>query len=336
MERVDYERLIIRELLDSYERDELNIRPWYQRRSVWTRPHRAYLVNTLLENKPIPSIYVRHYIDIETEKSIREVVDGQQRIRCILEYVNNLFAARHPNHRNRVRYDQLSPSERRSFLNTSISIGYLVEADDSDVIEIFGRLNSVAKTLNAQEKRNARFGGEVKQFTLSEASKHVQLWRDLGIFSANDIARMVEVEFISELAMNMIDGLSGHNAVRINRFYQMYNEDFPQRDDLEMRFETLFGKIAEVERNAINGTIFSRIPLFFTLCFVLDSIRGDITKSRLDQGLYEIDEIYNAEIPITDRESDDADFIMACTATTQGMRQRQIRDSYVREKLGLV
>lgn len=336
MERVDYERIIIRELLDAYERNELNIHPWYQRRSVWTRPHKAYLVNTLLEKKPIPSIYVRHYIDIETEKSIREIVDGQQRILSILNYVDNQFAARHPNHRNRVRYEQLSPSERRSFLNISISIGYLIEADDSDVIEIFGRLNSVAKTLNDQEKRNARFGGEVKQFTLREASKRVQLWRNLGIFSATNIARMLEVEFISELAMNMTDGLSGHNEARINRYYQMYDDDFPHRDDLEMRFETVFVKITEVERSAINDTIFSRIPLFFTLCFVLDTIRGDITKSRLEQGLYGIDEIYNTDIPLTEREQDDADFIVACTATTQGMNQRRVRDSYVREKLGLV
>lgn len=336
MERVDYERMVIRALLDLFEGGELNVNPWYQRRSVWTRPQKAYLINSLLEHKPIPSIYVRHYIDIETEKSIREVVDGQQRIRCVLEYVNGKFAARHPNHNNRVTYENLSARERRDFLMTSISIGYLIEADDSDVIEIFGRLNSVAKTLNTQEKRNARFSGEMKQFGLKEAAKRVQLWRDLGVFTANNIARMLEVEFISELTINMLQGLPDHSATTIDRFYGEFDDNFPQQDDLRARMETLFVKIAELEHSTIKDTIFSRSPLFFTLCVVLDSIHAEITKSRLEQSLYRIDEIYNADIPFSDREQVDAEFIMACTASTQRIKQREIRDRYVREKLGLV
>ena len=88
MERVDYESLIVQEILSAHERDELDINPWYQRRAVWTRPQKGYLINSIHEKKPVPSIYIRHRIDLESEKSLKEVVDGQQRIRCILEYRN--------------------------------------------------------------------------------------------------------------------------------------------------------------------------------------------------------------------------------------------------------
>lgn len=335
MKRVDYDKLVIRELLDTYNRGELNINPWYQRRSVWTRPQKAYLVNSVLEQKPIPSLYIRHYLNIDDEKSIKEVVDGQQRIRSILEYVKDEYAARHPAHRNRVKYSELSANERRDFLMTNLSIGYLIEADDADVIEIFGRLNSVAKTLNDQERRNAKYSGEVKQFCLKEATKRVVLWRELGIFSANDIARMVEVEFVSELAINMLDGLKDHSAKTINDFYALYDDSFEKQEELRRRFEQVFAKVASIAPTSIKDTIFSRVPLFFTLCVVLDSVRCAIENSRLEQGLFDVDRIYNRDEPLSERERSEADFILACTASTQRIRQRQIRDNYIRGKLNL-
>src|SRR5437764_4765524 len=126
MERVDYESLIIQELLSASERQELNISPWYQRRAVWTTPQKAYLVNTIHERKPVPSIYIRHTIDLESERSIKEVVDGQQRIRCVLEYRTGGFSARHPGHPKPVKYEQLTKNERIAFLQTALSVGYLV------------------------------------------------------------------------------------------------------------------------------------------------------------------------------------------------------------------
>ncbi len=335
MERVDYQKLTIRELLTSYDSKELNITPWYQRRSVWTRPQKAYLINTLLENKPVPTLYIRHYLDIETEKSIKEVVDGQQRIRSILEYRAGEFNARHPAHKTRVKYDGLSRTERTDFLLTSLSVGYLIGADDTDVIEIFGRLNSVAKTLNAEEKRCAKYSGEVKQFSLRVASKHVELWRSLGIFTATDISRMTEVEFVSELARNMKNGLSAHSSRALDYFYRDFDEEFTEQNEFEDRMEKVFSKIAEMNPSAIKDTIFSRIPPFFSLFVVLDSISADIGKSNLEASLYGIDRSFNSGIPITERSKEDADFYIACTSTTQGIKSRTIRDAYLRSKLGI-
>jgi len=79
MDRVDYERLVIQEIISLHRGDDLNINPWYQRRSVWTNPQKAYLINTIFENKPVPSLYIRFSIDLIKEKSVREVVDGSGR-----------------------------------------------------------------------------------------------------------------------------------------------------------------------------------------------------------------------------------------------------------------
>ena len=41
MERVDFESIIIQDLIGYYEREELNITPWYQRRSVWSQAQKS-------------------------------------------------------------------------------------------------------------------------------------------------------------------------------------------------------------------------------------------------------------------------------------------------------
>lgn len=333
MERVDYEKVVIKEMLNSYDSKELNIRPWYQRRSVWTRPQKAYLINSLFEQKPVPSLYIRHFLDIETEKSMKEVVDGQQRIRAIIEYRDGEFRARHPNHKNRVKYSDLPGTERKDFLMTSISVGYLIGADDSDVIDIFGRLNSVAKTLNAQEKRCAKYSGEVKQFALRIGTKHVELWRSLGIFSANAISRMIELQFISDLAFNMKNGLSTYSSSALDKFYRDHDEEFPEQYEFEERMEKVFSRIAEINPTAIKDTIFYRVPLLFSLVIVLDSIDANIGKSKLEEALTNIDSIYYSDIPVSERDKDDAEFYIACTSTTQNIKSRRVRDTYIKNEL---
>jgi Protein of unknown function DUF262 len=143
MERVDYESLIIADLLRFHADGTLDINPWYQRRSVWSEPQRAYLINTVFERKPVPTVYIRQIIDLEREKGIKEVVDGQQRLRSIIDFRQDEFAARHPNHAKKVFFSAMAKREQAHFLETKLSVGYLIGAEDSDVIEIFGRINSI-------------------------------------------------------------------------------------------------------------------------------------------------------------------------------------------------
>jgi hypothetical protein len=217
-------------------RDELNLRPWYQRRIVWTPQQQSYLINTIHEQKPIPSIYIRHSIDVGSSRSIREVVDGQQRLFAVLEYTRDKFAARQPNYERPIKFGQLSSKERHQFLTTGLSVGLLLGADDSDVIEIFGRINSVSKKLTPPEKRNANFSGEFKQFCVRQASSRVDFWRNNNIFAALQIARMVEMQFVSELVLNMLDGLQDYSPKRIDDFYGKNDEKFSKEPDIRLDF----------------------------------------------------------------------------------------------------
>ena len=331
MDRVEYQPLLVQDMINLSDAGELNVSPWYQRRSTWTTPQKAYLINTLLGQKPIPAIYIRYSLDLDEGKTIREVVDGQQRTRAILDYCMDKYAARHPEEKNRKTFSQLSTNQRRGLLLTSLPVGYLLGATDEDVIDIFGRINSVSKTLNAQEKRNSRFSGEFKQFCLNQAASRVNLWRGLNLFSANDISRMLEVQFISDLALNLLVGLSDFRPNDIDAIYDKFDEDFPDREQIAHRFDRVFDFIASLDVIAIKDTVFSRQPIFFSLLIVLDSL-GTFNRQGVENGIYEMD----ARMQQDEENQDEKDlqFMRASLATTQRINQRKTRDAYIRRFLG--
>lgn len=334
MERVDYESMLVGDLVNAHERAELNVSPWYQRRSVWTTAHKAYLVNSIFTQMPVPTIYLRHTLDLEREVSVKEVVDGQQRCRSIIEFREDRFAARHPEHARRVYYRDLTSTQRQRFLMSKLPVAQLIGADDADVIEIFGRLNAVSKTLNAQEKRAAQYSGEFHQFCLKQSVEHLALWRDRNIFSATEISRMQEVQFVADLTLSMLRGITDFSAVRITQAYKQWDEDFPDRTEQEARFERVFEHIAAVKPESFRDSIFSRSPVFYSLVVVLDSTTRLPSAKETEDRLAEIDARFNDSRPPADRPREDLEFVAACTSSTQRIRQRAVRDTYLRGFFG--
>lgn len=330
MDRVDYQSLVIQDILNLESKGELHLTPWYQRRSVWTTSQQSYLINTVFEKKPIPSIYIRHSLDLERGISIKEVVDGQQRTQAIISYCNDLFSARHPNYKKLIKFSQLTKTEKQSFLLTAISVGYLLGATDADVIDIFARINSVSKTLNVQEKRNALFSGEFKQFCVTQSVTRTDLWKEYKIFSGTDIARMVEVQFMSDIIINLMEGLTDFSQGKITAYYKKYEDNFFDMDNIQKRIEKIFDFILSLNPNSIKQTIFSRQPLFFSLVLALDQIQPNLSqKNKVEKGLTEIDNRFETDKVLADRPKEDVAFYNACSASTQRLANRKTRHNYI-------
>lgn len=325
MDRVEYQPLIVQDLVNLEKAGELNLRPWYQRRSTWSSTQQSYLINTLFERKPIPALYVRHSLDLDKGKSIREVVDGQQRSRSIIDYCAGKFSARHPDHVKKVKFTELTKPERERFLLTALPAGNLLGASDADVIDIFARINSVAKTLNAQEKRNALYSGEFKQFAVNEAVRRTEFWRQNEIFSDTEISRMAEVQFISDLTLNLLNGLSDFTPARLNALYERYDEEFVEAEKTKNRIDRVFSLLADLDADTLSSTIFSRQPIFFSLFIVLDST-SSLTSKKISKGILEIDNRFYDE---TDQMA--VEFVKASSASTQRIAQRRVRDKYIRK-----
>jgi len=46
-------------------------------------------MDTIIRGKPIPKVFIRQKLNAITRVSIREVVDGQQRLKTILSYMKD-------------------------------------------------------------------------------------------------------------------------------------------------------------------------------------------------------------------------------------------------------
>jgi hypothetical protein len=77
-------------VLDFYEwdkRDGLYLQPKFQRRPSWTEQARSYLIDTILKELPVPKLFLREITNLKNKTTIREVVDGQQRLRAVLDFI---------------------------------------------------------------------------------------------------------------------------------------------------------------------------------------------------------------------------------------------------------
>ena len=158
----------------------------------------------------------------------------------------------------------------------------------------------------------------------------MELWRTYNIFTANDIARMNEVQFISDLALNLLEGLSDFRPARLRDVYRKFDTNFPRQAEVSQRMGRLFDFIANIEPSMFRDSIFSRQPIFFSLLLVMDSMEK-LDVQKVVKSLDEIDARFHQDSE--NQTKDGQEFVSASTATTQRITQRQIRDGYIRRFL---
>jgi hypothetical protein len=223
---------------------QLTLSPAFQRRSVWNPSQKSFLLDTVVRGLPIPIVFIRDSINLDTRQSLREMVDGQQRIRTLLAFIepsslpdfdqsrdaftlrkvhNAEFAGR--------TFDRLPEAVRRNILSYEMSTHVLpLNFEDRDVLQVFARMNSTGLKLNQQELRNAQFAGEFKTWSYDLATEQLDRWRTWRVFTEDQVARMKEVETVSDLLMNMQLGLRGKTQARIDGFYAEFDDEWPGAD----------------------------------------------------------------------------------------------------------
>lgn len=245
---------------------ELVTTPKFQRRAVWSPSSKSYLVDTVVKDLPVPIVILRKVFDSKTYREKREVVDGQQRLRTLLGFVDSNLLPDYDEARDHFkirkihnaelagkRFADLTDDLKLAILNYEFSVHTLPSGTtDREVLEIFSRLNSTGVGLKDQELRNAKFTGAFKSLVYDIGLENLERWRTWGVFNENEIARMDEAEMTSDVIMLMIRGLDGKKQWAINKFYEEHDEAF---EPAEVVYER-FGKVME----RIETTIGSLIP----------------------------------------------------------------------------
>jgi hypothetical protein len=162
----------------------INLRPEYQRRSVWDIPKRSLFIESLLLNIPIPPIFL-----FEHALSRYEVMDGQQRLNAITDFYENGFPLRgleRWHELNGFRYRDLPENLQRGLDRRRISATVLLAESTkkkdftrNDIRKlVFERLNTGGQTLNAQELRNCLYAGPLNDLLVQIASNELftEIW----------------------------------------------------------------------------------------------------------------------------------------------------------------
>lgn len=196
----------ISELRDWNNAKKLEIRPDFQRKEVWSRAAKLMLIDTIIKNIPMPKIYLETKVD--DESTYRIVIDGQQRITAILEYLEGIIAlpADYEDEKWAGKlFKELEQEEKSKFLNYLLDINNLVNPTEQEVRDLYSRVNKYTVQLNKQELRKCDYPGDY--IDLAEKMVQLPFFDDARVFTASMTRRMNDVEYVEELLAISIEGM---------------------------------------------------------------------------------------------------------------------------------
>jgi Protein of unknown function DUF262 len=249
----------------TFDAGDLVIKPPFQRNPVWSLRQQSSLIDTILLEYPIPEIYMQELTDSGGGQK-HVLVDGQQRIRTVLAFVAGEFELEEESPAwAGLSFEDLGAPDRKKVFEYNFVVRLLPEMPDEEVRTIFQRLNRNTTVLNAQELRHATYWGPF--IKLMEDISDLEFWSDAGLFSANDRRRMLDVEFISELAVAVLNGLQNKKK-QLEEFYQQYETSFEDAEKLRSLFLQVLGEIGQILPN-IAKTRWRKKSDFYTLFVTL-------------------------------------------------------------------
>lgn len=166
--RTKVEKETIESVYNNYCNHEYMINRRYQRKLVWQTREKQALVDTILNNYPLPQFLFAEVTVKETRRT--EIIDGLQRMSAIVGYIENEYAcadkyfdlsvisegkARVERGILQQKEPRLDANICRKFLQYALGITTYESNDESEIEEVFRRINSTGQKLSAQDLRQA-------------------------------------------------------------------------------------------------------------------------------------------------------------------------------------
>lgn len=199
----------VRELISLFLEGRLNLEPGFQRQSVWSVNDRKKLILSILQNYPVPSVFL--YKSIDSRGRLKyDVLDGKQRIESILMFAG---VGRFKRHRFEIKA-AIEESEENDYWDWKSMqkhghehriTGYSIQTVEvsgglSDMIDLFVRINSTGKRLTGQEKRHAKYyHSKFLKVAGQLGHRYLRFFLENRIMTHGQTARMKHVELICEL-----------------------------------------------------------------------------------------------------------------------------------------
>lgn len=180
----DRNDFFLRHVVDLIEGSKwANLKPEYQRRLRWDNKKKSKLIESFIMNVPVPPVFL-----YEEGIGQFEVMDGQQRLNAIVEFLGNRFklsGLKTWPALNGRSFSDLPPSIKRGLERAKVSaITLASDTSDSSVnridlrAQVFERLNTGGERLNPQELRNSLYSSRFNKLIieLSGEPKFTKAW----------------------------------------------------------------------------------------------------------------------------------------------------------------
>ena len=316
----------------------------FQRRAIWPPSAKTYLIDTILREKPMPNIYLRTVVESQNRRAWREVVDGQQRLTTMHEFVHGKWElGTRAGEFKGSRFQDLDEDIQQTFLSYRVGAVQLLNATDEYVLDVFARLNSFSYTLNSQELRHGNFQGEFREAVRQTSNRWSNLlWERYNVVSLRNRVRMGDDELMAQMLGVILEGVKDGGQPAINRLYKTYDAGLPAEAVIVL--EETISYILEHFSSVLETTGLVRGPhflmLFAAVAHALEGIpqggmgadmpaRDSMALSDLElckANLATLGEVLESdEETVQERLPRFAAFKMASGGSTQRIRSRKIR-----------
>jgi len=268
--KIEESKHSIAELVDLYKRRDLTVNEEYQRAPrLWPTTARSYFIDTILSGYPFPKIYLWERLNKTTLRPQREIVDGQQRMTSIIDYRDNKFSLGENSAKfSGKKFSDLTEEQQLDFMTYTVSCDVIRNAQRSEILQMFRRMNAYTLPLNDAEKRHSEYFGEFKSWVNMLLDRWGALFSEWKILSSRSIVRMEDAEFIAEVALAIKSGLVSSSNTSLKNLYESFDQNFPESEDWKKKIDITF-KYIQTEFAALQGTHMTKSYSFQSLVIAL-------------------------------------------------------------------
>lgn len=283
MKNTEFSRHSILDLRKWSQDGQLEIKPDFQRGAVWTDQARSMLIDSIINDVPLPKIYIA--TEIKNGDLFKSVIDGQQRVSAILDYIDGRYKLAPPCSEPYVDkfFKELPDDLQSKILQYRLDFNEFEDHSEEEIRNIYHRVNKYTVSLNKQELRRADFPGNF--LDLSEKLSNLEFWDESRIFTPANRRRLGDVEYVSELIAIVISGIQD-KKVALDDFYIKYRVwDKTDKNTVEEYFKDTINDIDAIFKDwkPISKTRFRQKSDFYAFFAAVCSLKQD--GQSLDQAL---------------------------------------------------
>jgi hypothetical protein len=337
------EQYTIADLLTWMDEQTLVVNREFQRSpSIWPPAAKVYLVDTILRGRPMPKIYLRTQTNVETMRSYREVVDGQQRLMAIRGFAHDEFPLRIKDGDfialDGKCYSDLDDETKQTFLSYLVPVEQLLNAPDLVVFDVFQRLNTYNYNLSAQELRHGKYHGEFRNAVVSASRRWAFLIDKYNIVTKRARIRMADDELMAQIFGVFVEGVVDSRQSRTDKWYKSFDQDLPE--GLASRVDSTIGFISDNLPEVLETNL-ARTPHFLMLFAAIAHALHGIPRGDMGEDMPNQDPSALTDMPmvisnlttlsaVLELDSDEMagrfhPFRLASAGSTQRIRSRRVR-----------